>query len=285
MTAFHEVASALTALEKRAQAEAEQARAVTASTDAVQSATRRYRGGLASYYEVLEAQQLLLPAETQLAQVRATRLSTYVQLSKVLGGGWTLTAAQWNGLQAQNQEQEGDAMQWRQWFVRRIGVLLGMVVVLAGCTYDAAIQRLPPAEQAAFALYRHVMTASEVHTYVAQPTAAARTAYLQKLGLVQRFQALAPLDQEAIRSGLPRVGMSADALLFLWGEPYNTAGDARRYAHWYYLGSSFAQSSSGYHPLDFGNRVVVYFVGGKVEGWVDVSPGGGIGTGGGSSGN
>ena len=55
MTAFHEVASALTALEKRAQVEAEQARAVTASTDAVQSATRRYRGGLASYYEVLEA--------------------------------------------------------------------------------------------------------------------------------------------------------------------------------------------------------------------------------------
>ncbi len=34
-----------------------------------------------------------------------------------------------------------------------------------------------------------------------------------------------------------------------------------------------------------GNRVDVYLVGGKVEGWVDVSPGGGIGTGGGSSGN
>ena len=76
MTAFHAVASALTALEKRAQAEAEQARAVTASTDAVQIATRRYRGGLASYYEVLEAQQLLLPAETQL------RFQTGVQLLK-----------------------------------------------------------------------------------------------------------------------------------------------------------------------------------------------------------
>jgi len=63
MTAFHEVASALTALEKRAQAEAEQARAVTASTDAVQIAHRRYRGGLASYDAVLEAQPLLLPAE------------------------------------------------------------------------------------------------------------------------------------------------------------------------------------------------------------------------------
>ena len=78
MTAFHEVASVLTALEKRAQAEAEQARAVTASTDAVQIATRRYRGGLVSYYEGLEAQQLLLPAETQLAQVRPNRLSRSV---------------------------------------------------------------------------------------------------------------------------------------------------------------------------------------------------------------
>jgi outer membrane protein TolC len=104
MTAFQAVASALTALEQRAQAEAEQARAVTASTDAVQIAHRHYRGGLASSYEVLEAQQLLVPAETQLAQIRATRLSTSVQLSQVLGGGWHLTAAQWSGPQAQSQE-------------------------------------------------------------------------------------------------------------------------------------------------------------------------------------
>src|SRR5262244_2029716 len=99
-------------------------------------------------------------------------------------------------------------MRWRPWCVRRIGVLLSMVVVLAGCTSDAALQRLAPAEQAEFGLYRHLMTASQVHTYVAQPTAAARTAYLQQVGLEQRFQALAPLDQEAIQSGLPSVGMS-----------------------------------------------------------------------------
>src|SRR5229473_6268946 len=163
-------------------------------------------------------------------------------------------------------------MRWRPWFVRRRGVLLSMVVVLAGCTYDAAIQRLSPAEQAEFVRYRHIMTASQVHTYVAQPTAAARMAYLQELGLVQRFQALAPLDQEAIRSGALRVGMSADALRFLWGEPYATAGDARRYAHWHYLGSSLNRSPSGYHPWDAGNRVDVYLVAGKVEGWVDAPP-------------
>ena len=175
-------------------------------------------------------------------------------------------------------------MRLRRPLVWWTGVLLGMMVVLAGCTYDTAIQRLSLAEQAEFSPYRNIMTAGQIHTYVAQPTAAARTAYLQELGLVQRFQALAPLDQEAIRSGAPRVGMSADALRFLWGEPYSTAGDARRYAHWHYLGSSFTRSPSGYHPWDFGNRVDVYLVAGQVVGWVDLPPSS-IGMSGGSSGN
>jgi multidrug efflux system outer membrane protein len=105
ITAFQEVSSALTALEKLVQVEAEQARAVKAYEDSVRIATRRYVGGLASYYEVLEAQQLLFPAENQLAQVRANRLNTYVQLYKVLGGGWHLTDAQWRGPQAKSQEQ------------------------------------------------------------------------------------------------------------------------------------------------------------------------------------
>ena len=105
ITAFQEVASALTALEKLVQVEAEQARAVKAYEDSVTIANKRYLGGLASYYEVLEAQQLLFPAENQLAQVRADRLFTYVQLYKVLGGGWHLTDAQWSGPQAKSQGQ------------------------------------------------------------------------------------------------------------------------------------------------------------------------------------
>src|SRR5262249_18708479 len=65
------------------------------SLGAVQIATRRYRGGLASYDEVLEAQQLLWPAENQLAQIRAHRLSTSAQPFKVLGGDWTRTDVEW----------------------------------------------------------------------------------------------------------------------------------------------------------------------------------------------
>jgi len=78
--------------------------------------------------------------------------------------------------------------------------------------------------------------------------------------------------------------MSADALRFLWGEPYATAGDARRYAHWHYLGSSLNRSPSGPHPWDFGNRVDVYLVAGKVVGWVEAPPST-IGMSSGASGN
>ena len=148
-------------------------------------------------------------------------------------------------------------------------VLLVALLGLTACTYDAALRQLSPPEQAEFALYHYRMTGWQEHTYLAKANAAERTAYLRELGVVQRFQALAPGDQEAVRSGWPRVGMSADALLFVWGEPYDTVGDARRYAHWHYLGSSFGRSPYGNRPWDFGNRVDVYLVDGKVVGWVD----------------
>jgi hypothetical protein len=90
--------------------------------------------------------------------------------------------------------------------------------------------------------------------------------------LTQRLQALAPQDREVVLSGIPRVGMSAEALLFLWGEPYYKSGDASRYAHWYYLGSSFDLASSGNQYTGSGTRVDVYLVAGKVVGWVDYAP-------------
>ena len=83
---------------------------------------------------------------------------------------------------------KGDTMRCVRPLVRWAGVLLGSMVVLAGCTYDAAIQQLSPVKQAELSPYRNIMTAGQMHTYVAHPTAAARTSYLQKLGLVQRFQ-------------------------------------------------------------------------------------------------
>ncbi len=156
-------------------------------------------------------------------------------------------------------------------FVRWVVVLMGSIITLSGCTY-AAIQKLSLDEQAEFHIYQKVMTPSQERAYLAKATAAERTAYLSEIGLAQRLQTLDPLDREAVRGGAPRVGMSAEALLFLWGEPYYTAGDASRYAHWYYLGSSFGLANYGNQDYYSGNRVDVYLVAGQVTGWVDYIP-------------
>ena len=102
-----------------------------------------------------------------------------------------------------------------------VGVLLGTIMVLTGCiyNYDAAVRQLSPPEQAEFHTYRKIMTGAQTHTYLAKTSAAERTAYLQKIGLVQRFQRLDPIDRETVQNGFPRVGMSAEALRFVWGEP------------------------------------------------------------------
>ena len=135
--------------------------------------------------------------------------------------------------------------------------ILGALVALTSCTYSA-LKHLPLEEQAQLAIYRKVMTPAQVRTYLAKANAAERTAYLSESGLVQRFEGLDPLDRDAVRNGFPRVGMSAEALRFVWGDPYYTAGDANRYAHWFYLGSSLDLAEYGNQHRNFGNRVDVY---------------------------
>jgi multidrug efflux system outer membrane protein len=95
LKAFQEVSDALVSEEKLTQQEDQQMREVSALEESVVIAEKRYRGGLASYYEVLEAQQLLFPAQIALSQTRRNRLLAVVQLYKALGGGWKLTDSQW----------------------------------------------------------------------------------------------------------------------------------------------------------------------------------------------
>ncbi len=90
LNAFQEVSNALITREKLNGVLKEQARAVNALQESVRIATLRYVAGKASYYEVLEAQQQLFPAENQLAQTQLNRLLVIVQLYQALGGGWSL---------------------------------------------------------------------------------------------------------------------------------------------------------------------------------------------------
>ena len=88
LTAFQETADALIAREKLTAARARQARAVAAYQEAVKVALQRYRLGQADYYEVLQEQQLLFPAENSLVQFQLNQLLAVVQLYRALGGGW-----------------------------------------------------------------------------------------------------------------------------------------------------------------------------------------------------
>ena len=92
-TAFSEVANALagratlddqlTALEAQA----------TASREAYRLSELRYRNGIASYLQLLDAQRTLFSAEQALVQTRLLERLNQVALYKALGGGWTVPAA------------------------------------------------------------------------------------------------------------------------------------------------------------------------------------------------
>ena len=95
ITAFKEVSDALVSIQKLAQLEKEQSKSVDSLTESVTIVNKRYREGVSSYYEVLEAQQLLFPAEISLSKTRRDRLLAVVQLYKALGGGWKQSDAEW----------------------------------------------------------------------------------------------------------------------------------------------------------------------------------------------
>jgi multidrug efflux system outer membrane protein len=91
--AFADVADALVSRQRLAEKRAQEARAVASYEEAVKLATQRYTAGRASYFEVLQAQQLLFPAEQSLAQARRDEFIAVVQLYKALGGGWNREGA------------------------------------------------------------------------------------------------------------------------------------------------------------------------------------------------
>ena len=90
--AFGEVSRALVDRMRLVETERQRARTVAAYQEAVRLANIRYASGLSAYFEVLEAQQQLFPAEINLAQTRRDRLVAVVNLYRALGGGWPAEA-------------------------------------------------------------------------------------------------------------------------------------------------------------------------------------------------
>ena len=88
LAAMAEISTTLIQREKLVQVMRKQEQAVAAYRESVQLSMARYKEGTAAYYEVLQAQLLLFPAQMQLAGYRYQYASTVPTLYTQLGGGW-----------------------------------------------------------------------------------------------------------------------------------------------------------------------------------------------------
>src|SRR5439155_3448269 len=87
-TAFREVSDALIQYRKVREIRTQQELLVTTLQDRARLAYTRYRGGVDTLLNALDADRDLFDAELGLAQTRRNELLVQVQLYRALGGGW-----------------------------------------------------------------------------------------------------------------------------------------------------------------------------------------------------
>ena len=88
LTAFQNVADALTALQQDADGLKANAAAATAAQTSLDLAKLRYTDGYASYLDWLNAEQTYQQARINLVQAQASRFADTAALFQALGGGW-----------------------------------------------------------------------------------------------------------------------------------------------------------------------------------------------------
>jgi multidrug efflux system outer membrane protein len=86
--ALREVSDALIAHDRTREQRAQEEKLVGTLSESVRLSNLRYRGGLDSYLQVLDAERNLFGGQLTLAQLRLLELQTVVQLYRALGGGW-----------------------------------------------------------------------------------------------------------------------------------------------------------------------------------------------------
>ncbi len=88
LNGYREVANSLLTIQKLAEIRIEVQGAVAVLQDASDLSRSRYDSGLASYIEILLADQSLFRQELLLAQTRGAELRARAELYRTLGGGW-----------------------------------------------------------------------------------------------------------------------------------------------------------------------------------------------------
>src|SRR5207237_8302596 len=87
-TGLQDVEDHLAALRSLSDESAQQDIAIQSAQRSLDLANNRYRGGVASYLEVITAQNALLANQRSAIEIRGRRMASSVLLVKALGGGW-----------------------------------------------------------------------------------------------------------------------------------------------------------------------------------------------------
>jgi multidrug efflux system outer membrane protein len=88
LNGYREVANSLVTIQKLAEVRLRREAGVTALQDAADLSRLRYETGLASYLEILTADEQLFQRQLLLAQTRGSELRARAELYRALGGGW-----------------------------------------------------------------------------------------------------------------------------------------------------------------------------------------------------
>ena len=88
-TALREVSDSLVSFDRLREQRSQEEQLVRTLEETVRLSELRYRGGLDSYLQVLDAQRNLFAGQLALAQLRLQERVSVVQLYRALGGGWS----------------------------------------------------------------------------------------------------------------------------------------------------------------------------------------------------
>src|SRR6185503_6417078 len=94
LLAFREVEDALVGLRQAGLRRTSEGERVAAERKVLELAELRYRGGVADYLEVLDAQRSLFDSERDETSATRDELVDFIQLYKALGGGWPQSSEQ-----------------------------------------------------------------------------------------------------------------------------------------------------------------------------------------------
>ena len=92
LTAFQEVEDNLAALRILNDEDQQQTEATTSAQESLQLFTNRYKGGVDTYLQVINAQTIALQNERNNVDIQRRRMDASVLLIKALGGGWNVTS-------------------------------------------------------------------------------------------------------------------------------------------------------------------------------------------------